>query len=141
MADASLTASQIRPLNGAVIRQFTAGGTITVGDVVYIAADGDVERADANLAVSALGVGIAVASHDDSTTIEAGDPVSVVTLGPVSGFSGLSEGVNYYTSETAGKLADAAPSGAGTWTHAMGYAERASVFFVLPGVRAPVSNS
>lgn len=141
MADASLTAAEIRPLQGAVIRQFTAGGTVNVGDVVYIASDGDVEQADANLAASAEGAGIVVAGPNSATAIAAGDPVSVVMMGPVGGFSGLADGSPYFVSATAGKLADAAPSGAGSWTHGMGRAESDTVFFVLPGVRAATSNS
>ena len=141
MADATLTAASIRPLNGSVIRRFDAGEALTVGDVVYIASDGDVQKADANLAVSVVAIGIVVASYDGETSIASGGVASVVTLGPVSGFSSLVDGSVYYVSETAAKLADAAPTGAGTWTQAMGYAEQDGVFFVLPGMTTPVSNS
>lgn len=131
MGDINLTAADIRPLteNGAVLRKFTAGGAITVGDVVYIAADGDVEAADANAGTPAeQGIGIAVESKDGETSISANDPVSVCLLGPVAGFSGMTPGDVLYVSNTAGKLADAA----GSFSRVMGKALTASIFWVNP---------
>lgn len=138
MADVSLTAANIRPLteNGAVLRQYTAGGTITIGDAVYVAADGDVERADGSAQNTARAIGIAVQSYDGETTISAGDPVTVCVFGPVAGFSGLAEGTPHYVSDEAGKIADGDD---GTWTRVLGYPEREDVFFVNPHMEDPAS--
>lgn len=111
MSDIALTAANIRALkpNGAVTVQGQAGGTITIGDLVYIASDGDWERADGNVAdgVTAKAQGVAVASYDGETTINSTDPVTVCTYGPVSGFTSLTAGANYYLSDNVGKIADA----------------------------------
>jgi len=141
MTDATLTSANIRPLNGAIVRQFAANAELTVGNVVYIASDGEVDKADCNAALTSIGVGIVVASRDGQTTIAAGEAASVVVLGPVGGFSGLVEGSRMFVSEVAGGLRTAAPTGAGTWSHCMGYAERDGVFFVLPGFALTTSNS
>lgn len=139
----AVTAANVRPLNGAVIRQYDAGGSLTVGNAVYVAADGDVEAADANLAASAQAIGVVVAVKDTTglTTASAGDAVSVVTFGPVAGFSSLNEESLQYISETAGAITETAPSGAGTWSHIIGYAEQSTVLFVMPGISAATSNS
>ncbi len=131
MADISLTAVQIRALteNGARIRNFTAGAAITIGQAVYIAADGDVEPADANAGTPAeQAIGIAVESYDGETSIAAGGPVSVCVLGPVSGFSGMTPGDVLYVSETVGAIADAA----GAFSRIIGHAESATVLWVNP---------
>lgn len=110
MSDITLTAANIRPLvsHGAIVVPGQAGGTITVGDLVYPAADGDWERADGNVSATVAGAqGVAVASYDGETTINSGDPVSVVVAGPVSGFISLTAGANYYLSDNVGKIADA----------------------------------
>ena len=48
MANITVTSANIRALqaNGAIVRRYLAGGTVTVGYAVYIASDGDVEHAD-----------------------------------------------------------------------------------------------
>lgn len=120
MSDVTLTAANIRPLktHGAVILPGQAGGTITIGDLVYIASDGDWERADGNVSAAlARPQGVAVESYDGETTINSGDPVSVVVFGPVSGFTGLTGGANYYLSDNVGKIADAV----GAYDRIVGY--------------------
>ncbi len=139
MAKLALTAVKIRALteNGAVIRPYDAGGSMTVGDLVFVASDGDVEQADANVnQASAKGIGIAVQSFDGETSIVAGTPVSVCVFGPVAGFSAMTPGANGYVSDTAGEIADAAA----TYDRIVGYAERAGVFFVNPEMNDPSSS-
>lgn len=137
MGDISLTAANVRALqaNGAVVRSFTAGGSITVGDLVYIASDGDVEQADGTGQASAKAIGIAVESYDGETSINSGDSVSVCVLGPVSGFSGMTPGQTLYTSDTAGNVSDTA----GTYTHVIGRAEAADIIWVEPDHSDPSS--
>lgn len=120
MADITCTAANIRPLksHGAVILPGQAGGTITIGDLVYIAADGDWERADGNVSqLVGRAQGIAVESYDGETTINSGDPVSVVVFGPVAGYDSLTGGSNYYLSDNVGKIADAV----GAYDRIIGY--------------------
>jgi hypothetical protein len=132
MADVTVTAADVRPLPGAVVRRYDAGGTVTPGQAVYLASDGDVEAADADAAASARVIGIAVAGPDGKTSFSAGDRVDVVTQGPVCGFSSLTPGGIMYTSVTAGSIADAAATAAGDYIWVIGYAEAASTVYVDP---------
>lgn len=138
MANITVTSGNVRALqaNGAVVRPYIAGSTITIGYLVYIGTDGYVDHADGDVdAASARSIGIAVESYDGETSVASGNPVSVCVFGPVSGFSGMTPGANHYVSDTVGRLADAA----GTFSRIMGYAERAGVFFVHPEQNDPAS--
>lgn len=138
----AVTAANVRALEGAIKRRYLAGGTVNMGDAVYLASDGDVEQADANTAASVEAIGVVVAGSDaGETAFEAGDAVTVVTYGPVGGFSSLNEGVKQYVSETAGAVTETAPTGSGTWTKTFGYAEAAGVLFVNPDIEDASSNS
>ena len=130
MTVVTVTAVECRhlPFNGSVVRRYLAGGTVNVGDAVYIAADGDVEQADGSVAGTAFGIGIVVAGDDSTTSIAAGKPASVCVFGPVTGFSGATPGTKGWISDTAGKVDDAA----GTSAHELGYFESATIFFVNP---------
>lgn len=139
MADISLTAANVRALkeNGAVTVPFTAGGALTQGDVVYLAADGDVEEADANASNEAgRGIGIVVSGNDTDTSYAAGERVSVCVFGPVEGFSGATPGDTVYVSNTAGALSDAA----GTVSHVMGRVISASRVWISPSYAASASG-
>lgn len=138
MANISLTAANIRALqpNGAIVRPYTAGSTVTIGQLVFIGTDGFVDPADGDVdAATARAIGIAVESYDGETSVTVGNPCSVCVFGPVSGFSGMTPGANGYVSDDVGRLADAA----GTYSRIMGYAERAGVFFVHPEQNDPAS--
>lgn len=111
MADIALTSANIRALtsHGAVVVPGTAGGTVTVGYVVYQASDGDWEHADANVSATlATAIGIAVQSFDGEDTIAAGNALSVCLSGPVAGYTDADPGEIYYLSDTVGRIADAA---------------------------------
>ena len=141
MADIAQS-SDVSPLIGAVVKAVNAGGNVRVGNCAYIVSDGDWEEADANVsAITSAGLGIIVATHDGELTAVDGDGISVVVLGPVTGFSGLTPGQRVFVSINVGRIADAAPSGAGTWTQCLGYVLDAQTIFVLPGLAAPTSNS
>jgi hypothetical protein len=128
MANITVTSSQVSPLTGAVIRRYVAGGTITIGNAVYPAADGDVEEADGSAAGTAGAKGVAVASRDGETTVVAGDPVSVVVFGPVGGYASATPGAKAWVSDDVGRIGDAA----GSVAHELGWWESASVLFVMP---------
>lgn len=111
MADLTLTAANVRALkeHGAIVLPAQAGAALTVGDLVYPAADGDWEGADANTtAAAARAQGIVVESYDGETAIAAGSACSVCIFGPVSGFDSVTPGANYYVSDNVGKVSDAA---------------------------------
>lgn len=139
----AVTAAQVRALQGAVTRTYRAGGTVNMGDPVYIDSSGYVQQADANVSaalVAARGVVVQV-SREGETAAVSGDAVDVCLFGPVGGYSGLTPNAQQFVSSTAGGLTETAPTGAGTWTWAIGYAESATILFVEPGLQAPVSNS
>lgn len=137
MASLSFTAANIRPLDGAITRGFNAGAaSITPGDLVYIASDGDVETADGNQTQAiSRAVGIVVAIQGGKSSTAAGDRVTVCMFGPVAGFASLTPGANGYVSDTAGDIADAAA----TYDRIVGFAESATVFFVHPQQNDPSS--
>ena len=128
MANIAFTSALISPLTGAILRRYTAGGTITVGHAVYPAADGDWEEADGSAAGTAGSKGIAVASRDGEVTIVAGDPVSVVVFGPVAGFSDATPNGKAWVSDDAGRVGNTT----GTVGHEIGWFESAEVLFVAP---------
>lgn len=138
----AVTAANVRALEGAIKRHYEAGGSGDIGDSVYVDSNGDVQVTDANAAVSSECHGVVVAvGEPGATSFVSGDAVTVVTLGPVGGFSSLTPGAIQYVSETAGEITETAPTGAGTWTKVGGYAEAADVFYVMPNITAASSNS
>lgn len=141
----AVTPANVRPLQGAITQSVRAGGVATMGDAVYIAADGDWELADANVSAAiaaARGVLVEVPFKTPGGVVCADqDPITVVTHGPVGGFSGLTPGELLYLSATAGQLTHTAPTGAGNWQQCMGYALSATVAYISPGIAAPVSSS
>lgn len=141
MGDWALTKSRIRPLDGARVRKAALDEAASVGHSVYVTSGDDVAQTDANVAITSEFHGVIVAIQDGKQDGVAGDIATIVTYGPVAGFTGLTPGLRQWVSATKGKLTDVKPTGAGTWTRAGGYAESAEIFFVQPGVEAPVSNS
>lgn len=135
------TDAQIRMLEGAVGRDYTAGGSFSIGDPVYVNSSGNVLAARANAAATSYAIGIAVASTDGDTSIVSGERVTVCVFGPVGGFAGLVEGGLTYLDSAAVGLVDAALTGTGKWSHVVGYGERDSVLFVMPAAAAPTSLS
>jgi len=91
-----------------------AGETLATGDVVMIKdADGEAYQADANDGTLRPAVGIV-----GSLTGGDGEPVEIIIVGIMSGWSSLSEGTNGYLSETAGEIDQSAPS----WEQKVGFA-------------------
>ena len=131
MSAITFTAADVRPLSGATVRRFDAGGTIGIGSPVYIASDGDVEVADGSAVATTLGcLGLAVATPDGGTSVSAGERVDVVTHGAVAGFSSLTPGSLVFVSDTGGGLDTAS----GTKGLVVGVAESATVVFVRPQI-------
>lgn len=137
MADISLTLVQISELPQAIGRDIPAGGAGSVGDVVYVNATDQVQKCDASAIATAEGWGIVTAVENGAQTFASGDMVHVVFFGPVTGFSGMTSGARQYVSETAGKLADAAPSAADSVVWPFSFALDANTIFVLPFAPVP----
>ncbi len=139
MASISLTSAQIRPLTGAICRNYQAGAALTVGYAVYLDSSGYVQHADANLSeAGARAMGIVVASKDGETSVVSGDRCSVCVFGPVGGYASMTPGEPVYNSSTVGRLDQTAPTG-GAYPQAFGRADSATVIFVNPDVADPSS--
>lgn len=135
MAALSLTAAKISAdqTQGAIIRNYEAAATLTVGALVSLNASNKLTLADADQAAAVIrAVGIVVNSADmyGSTSIASGQRCSVCVFGPVWGFASLTPGAPGYVSDTAGEISDAA----GTKNLLVGRAVAADTFFVNIGV-------
>lgn len=138
------TAANVSALPGAIVKNILADETLALGQSVYINGDGEAALAQANVAATSHARGIVVSVNDASgaTTAAAGRTVSVCVFGPVAGFTDMTEGgIIWQSAATAGAVTQTQPTGTATWSHAMGYALASDIFFVLPGVLAPTSNS
>ncbi len=117
------TAANIKPLEGAIVRRFTAGAAIAAGELVSMSSDGYIDPSDSTAAKNpVLGVAIGAAAA-------AGQRVDVVTFGPVICLTGATPGGLQYNSTTAGEPLETT---AGNQTVA-GIAESATILFVRPG--------
>lgn len=111
------------------IGTFTAGETLTAGDVVYMAADGKVYQALANgVPIEARVLGIA---NEAGTT---NNPVDIVIHGNDTNQVGLTVGSPYFLSTTAGAISATAPTGSGEVIVRVGYATSATSINIQPTV-------
>lgn len=127
MADLIITAASVLPGTGAAIKHVVAGATVTAGKaVVRDAATGNWVLADSNHATAALRVpgGIALNGASD------GQPLAVLTGGPVTLGAVLTAGVAVYLSDTPGGLCPVADIGSGERSVLVGLAESVSVLEV-----------
>lgn len=116
------TAELIKPLDGAVVRRFTAGTTIAAGEIVALMADGYVDPADTSAFTGAVVMGIALQAT------AAGGRVDVVTHGPVVCLLDGTPANLVYASDTAGEPSETV----GTKDVLVGITESATVLFVRP---------
>lgn len=108
MSDITVTAADVRPLPGADIARMQAGGTVSVGALVYVVDDGDVEHTDSSAIGTTLpALGIVCGALDGDTSGAATEWVDVVIGGRVTGFSGMTPGNIIYASDNVGAVADA----------------------------------
>jgi hypothetical protein len=115
-------AGNVQPLQGSVIRRFTAGADIAAGEVVAMRADGFVDPANTAAFTGAIVVGVAI------ETCVAGRALDVVTHGEIKCLLEATPGALIYASDTAGEPATAA----GTKSEIVGFAVAADVLFVRP---------
>jgi hypothetical protein len=143
MAAITITAADVRPVNASqcIIRRFTAGGTLTPGDFVYIASDGDVERADADDVAQAQTIGVVIADQFGSVSFAAGVTVDVVLFGPIVWGASMTPGGVVYVSPTAGKGDQTASATTGDFNFVGGRALTATTLLVHPQVTVPTAVS
>jgi hypothetical protein len=118
------TADNIKPLNGAIIRRYTAGAAVAAGEIVSMQSDGYVDPANTTSAAQkVMGVALQAATA-------AGQVIDVVVFGPVICVTGATPGATIHASDTAGEPAESAGTNGGI----TGIAESATVVFVRPEV-------
>lgn len=118
------TADNVKPLNGAIIRRYTAGAAVAAGEIVSMQSDGYVDPANTTSAAQkVMGVALQAASA-------AGQVIDVVVFGPVVCVTGATPGATIHASDTAGEPAESAGTNGGI----TGIAESATVVFVRPEV-------
>lgn len=128
MADIVITAASVVAGSGAKVTSGTAGATVTAGQVVYLdsATTGKWLLADSDAATAAArgqgaNVGIALNGASD------GQPIDVLTEGPITLGSVLTAGTAYYLSATPGGIAPLADLLTGDYVTLLGLATSTSV--------------
>lgn len=127
MADLSVTASSVLANSGSSVAHGTAGATITAGQVVAI--DATTDRyilADSNSATVAVRVPIGIALHASLN----GQPLAVLTRGPITVGATMTAGTTLALSETPGGIQPTADLGSGEYPSIVGMATSTTVLNV-----------
>lgn len=127
MADLAITAANVLAGAGAAVSRGVAGATVTAGQTVYLdTADGKWKLADNNSATATVRTpgGIALNGASD------GQPLAVLTQGPITIGAALTAGVAYYLSDTPGGICPVADLGAGEYPTVIGIASSTTVLKV-----------
>ena len=141
MANLTVNATEVRPLIGAVVRQITNGDTASyTGRAGFIAADGELDPADASSAAGVTGqMGLIVAglTADTAGVIDAAEVCTIVLTGPVymGKDAAMDESAPIYFSEDAGRLTQTKP----TISRIAGYAMSPTVMMWNPDPSGPSS--
>ena len=126
------TVANIKPLDGAIVRRFTAGAAIEPGELVCMQSDGKIDPAIGTSVAAAQCLGVALPPRNQGTAFADGDRVDVVVFGAVKCLTGATVGALIYVSDTAGEPSETT----GTKTSIVGIAESATVLFVRPQASA-----
>jgi Uncharacterized conserved protein (DUF2190) len=127
MADLSITAANVVAGSGAKKATGTAGAAITAGQVVYFeTATSSYKLADTDSATAAVRSPAGIALHGAAS----GQPLTVLTSGPVTIGATVAVGDVYYLSGTAGGLAPFADVAAGDYPCIIGICTSTSVLNV-----------
>jgi hypothetical protein len=127
MADLTITAANVVAGSGAKTEQGTAGAAINAGQAVYRdATTGKYLLADNNSATAAAREPRGLALNGASN----GQPLSIITRGPVTIGATLSAGVAYYLSDTAGGICPVADLASGEYPSIIGIATSTTVLNV-----------
>lgn len=126
MADLTITAASVVAGAGATTRSGTAGATITAGQVVYLdSATGTYKLADADGA-AALRSPAGIALHASLS----GQPLKILTEGPITIGATVVAGVAYYLSPNAGGICPVADLLAGDYPTILGIATTTAIIDV-----------
>lgn len=133
MADLSITAASVLAGTGATTRRGQAGETITAGQAVYLdTGDSQWKLADSDSATAAVrgegsaGLGIALNGASD------GQPITVLTEGPITIGATLTAGVAYYLSDAPGGICPVGDLATGDYPAVIGIATSTTVLNVDP---------
>ena len=127
MADLIITAASVVKGTGASVQQGTAGASVTAGQPVYLeSASSTYKLSDANSATAAARAVDGIALHGSLT----GQPLQILTGGPLTLGAVLTAGVAYYLSNNAGGICPVADLTAGSYPTILGFAGSASVLNV-----------
>lgn len=127
MADITITAANVVAGASATMKHGTAGATITAGQVVYQAAsDKKWKLADNDSATAEVREATGIALNGASN----GQPIAVLTAGPVTIGATLTAGVAYYLSATPGGICPVADILSGDYVCLVGMATSTSVLDV-----------
>jgi hypothetical protein len=129
MADLTITAANVAAGSGAKIAYGTAGAALTAGQSLYLdSADGRYKLCDNDSATVAARSFAGIALHAAAT----GQPIAVLTDGPITIGATVAVGTIYCTSSTAGGIAPSADNGTGDYVTIIGIATSTSVVKVQP---------
>lgn len=127
MVDLTITATSVVAGASAKVASRTAGASVTAGQVVYLdSADRKFKLADCDSATAAVRSPAGIALHASAS----GQPLDVLTEGPITIGATLTPGVAYYLSATAGGICPVADLTTGDYPTILGIATSASVLEV-----------
>jgi len=125
-ASRDTTAEHIKPLQGAIVRKYTAGATVAAGELVQKNGDASEVIPAVATAVILAPVGVAIQAAAENERLD------VVVYGPVLCLSGATVGGLIYGTNTDGEPGES--GGTHTYHTVFGYAETATILFVQPQV-------
>jgi len=128
MSDIAITAANVIAGSGASVdRAHNAGASLTAGQVVYLeASSGTYKLADCNSATAEVRVPVGIALNAAGS----GQPVAVLTKGPITIGGTVTGGVAYYLSGTPGGIRPVADNTTGDYPAILGIASSSSVLQV-----------
>ena len=134
MEDISKTDASINPLVKSIVKPFACGEVVDVGEAVYLASDNTIMLSDADAAdtAQAIGIVVAIGAYGALNSV-IGDMCDVCLYGPVTGYSGMTPGLEVFASTNPGAIEEGAPAGSsGDFVWSIGFAMSASTIFVRP---------
>jgi len=122
MADITVVAANVKAGAGAIEKSGIAGETITAGDAVHLAADGQIEAAENDLtSVEAAAVGIAI---NDAAALQ---PVKYVVSGVIDMGAIMTIGAVYIVGAAPGGIAPEGDAVTGEFVTILGVATTTSL--------------
>lgn len=133
MADLVITAASVVAGSGAIIdRNRNAGASLTAGQAVYLESSTSTYKlADCNSATAEVRTPVGIVLN----ACASGQPVAVLTKGPITIGATLTGGVAYYLSGTAGGIRPVADNTTGDYPAIIGMASSTTVLVV--NIQAP----